>query len=173
MDIDMNSSLVKEFIENKAGPKAYPIVKSLDDGVTDQEIKEEISLDDINQIRSILNRLHYLGIIRYDKEKAEDSNWYTYTWFLREERIKELLEEEYEEELRELEKKLDMRETHVFFRCENKCEPLPFEVAYEYDFQCPECEGKMTKADEDDIKEIKERVEEIKSLLGRKDEEDK
>ncbi len=162
----MDSSLVEEFLKNKAGPEAYKVAKALGDGVTDQEIKKKTDLD-INKIRSVLNRLHYLGIIEYDKEKAEKSSWYTYTWFLREERIKELLEETYEEELQKLQKNLELKENHVFFECKNNCETQPFEVAYEYNFECPECGEEMEKSQEDGVEEIKERINEIKDLLGK------
>lgn len=166
MDIDIDSSLVKEFLKNKAGPEAYDVAKALGEGVTDQEIKKETGLD-INKIRSVLNRLHYLGIIEYDKEQAEKSSWYTYTWFLREDRIKELLEERYRDELQDLKKDLEMKESHVFFECEKGCDTHPFEVAYEYDFECPECGGKMDKSQKDGVEEIKERINEIEDLLGK------
>lgn len=165
----MDSSLVEEFLKKKGGPDAYKVAKALNRGLTDEEISDKTSLE-VKEIRAILNRLHYLGIIEYDKEQAEKSSWYTYTWFLREDRVKELLEETYREELEDLEKELEMRETHVFFQCENECEKLPFEVAYEYDFQCPECEEEMSKSEEDKIEDIKERINEIKSLLGEEDE---
>jgi len=137
------------------------------DGRTDEEIKKEIDIDDVNKIRSVLNRLHYLGIIGYDREKAEKSNWYTYTWFLREERLKELLKDKYEERLEDLEKDLEMTQNYVFFKCENGCEKHPFEIAFEYDFECPDCGGKMDKADENNEEEIKKEIEEIKDLLGK------
>lgn len=164
MDIDMDSSLVEEFLKKKAGPQGYKIAKALDNGVTDQEIKKETDLD-INKIRSVLNRLHYLGIIEYGKEKAETSSWYTYTWFLRKKRIKELLKETYKEELEQKEKELEMKEKHVFFGCKKNCERLPFEVAFEYNFECPECGGEMEKVEEDNLSEIRERINEIRELL--------
>lgn len=165
MEVDLDSSLVQEFIQNKAGPKAYSIIKSLNEGKTDEEIKEKVEIDDVNEIRSILNRLHYLGIIEYDKEQAEESNWYTYTWFLREGRIKELLTRRYEEELEDLQREKDLEETHIFFTCDSECGRHPFEVAYEYDFQCPECGEEMEKSEEDGVEEIRGRINEIKSFL--------
>jgi len=198
MNIDLDSPLVEEFIKKKAGPNAYPVVKTIEkektkeekeiarekkngeeteenlntsrpgqEGRTDEEIKKEVDIDDVNKIRSVLNRLHYLGIIGYDREKAEKSNWYTYTWFLREERLKELLKETYEEKLEELRKKLEMAQNYVFFKCENGCEEHPFEIAFEYDFECPDCGEQMDKADENNEEEIKEEIEEIKDLLGK------
>ncbi len=189
MDINLDSPLVKDFVEKKAGPKAYSILKAMNkdkknteksedineenrsdpdkEGRTDQEIKEEVEIEEINEIRSVLNRLHYLGIIEYDKEKAKKSNWYTYTWSIKRDRIKELLKERYEEELEKLEKELEMKQNYVFFECENGCDKHPFEVAYEYDFECPDCGEKMDKSKENGKEEIKERIGEIKEFLGK------
>ncbi len=190
MEINLDSSLMEEFIKRKAGPKAYSVVKAIKkeiseeqakeneeklenrsradkEGKTDEEIQNETDIDDINQIRSVLNRLHYLGIIKYDKEKAKKSNWYTYTWSLRRDRIKELLKKRYEEELEELEKELEMEKNYVFFECKNGCEKHPFEVAYEYSFKCPLCDEQMDKTDKNQEKEIKEKIKEIKEFLGK------
>lgn len=161
----MDNDLVKEFLQSKAGPNAYSIAKVLDEGKTDKEISEKMDLD-VNKVRTILNRLHYLGVVRYDKEKAKRSNWYTYTWFLREDRVNELLEKTYGEELEELEKDLELKETHIFFRCEEGCEELPFELAYEYNFKCPKCGEEMNRAEEGKTSEIKKRIKEIKELLN-------
>ncbi len=161
----MNNKLVKEFLRSKAGPNAYPIAKALNGGKTDKEVSEEVGID-VNKVRTILNRLHYIGVVRYDKEKAKRSNWYTYTWFLRADRVNELLEKTYGEELEELEKELDLKRNHVFFKCNNGCEALPFELAYEYNFQCPNCSEEMNKSEEGNTQEIEERIDEITKLLG-------
>ena len=86
-------------------------------------------------------------LIIYTKEKATDSNWYTYTWFLKPERITELMREKLEEEHTKINEKMAMEQSYVFFKCANGCDKLPFELAFEYDFKCPECGNAMRQRD--------------------------
>jgi len=166
MKIRLTSPLVKEFISNSAGGMgAYKVMRSIGTGKTDEEISKKTKLK-VNEIRASLNKLHYLGIINYSKIKAKKSNWYTYTWFLQKERVQELLKERYSDELEEIEKKLDMHSNYVFFNCGNGCDHLPFELAFEYNFKCPEC-GTIMK-EKNTKKEritLRRKAREIKALL--------
>ncbi|RLG22041.1 hypothetical protein DRN74_01355 [Candidatus Micrarchaeota archaeon] len=164
----INSPLLADFIREKAGEEGYNVVRVLSAcsrGCTDEELSAETGIK-VNVLRATLNRLHYSGIIRYSKEKAQTSNWYTYTWFLEKSRIIELLKERYEEELSSLKEKLKYEQDYVFFKCKNGCERLPFELALEYDFKCPQCGAVMLQEDNKaEIKSIKQRIKEIESFL--------
>jgi len=164
--LKINDPLVKKFVENKINPEAYKVLTAIKRGKTDEQIAKATRLK-VNTIRNLLNRLHYLGLIQYTKEKAKNSNWYTYTWFLRKERLRELLEEEYKEELQKLEERINFEKNYVFFTCKNKCSKLPFELAFEYDFKCPECGEVMEQVDnEKELKKIERKMKQIKKLLS-------
>lgn len=166
MKVSLTNPLVKNFIVTQAGEKAYKIVKSLGKGKTDEEISKKTKLK-VNDIRAELNKLHYMGIIFYSKVKAKKSNWYTYTWFIKKDRISELLKERYSEELEKLNNKLSFEQNYTFFKCANGCEKLPFEIAFEYDFKCPECSSPMDSVSSNsETKKIKRRINQIKKLLG-------
>lgn len=185
--LKLKDPLVKEYIESKVGEDAYFVLTSLERmGKTDEKIlkalkrkkklqqkkckkeddEEEIELK-VNKIRSYLNQLHYLGIIYYTKEKAKESNWYTYTWFVKKERIEELLKEKYVEELDELKNSLNFEQNYTFFKCNNGCEKLPFELAFEYDFKCPECSKTMKSINNDSEKrKINNKIKNIEKFLN-------
>ena len=164
--VKLNDPLVKEFVLKTTGENAYKIMLALDKGKTDEQISRRTKLK-VNDIRAELNKLHYMGIIHYTKEKAKDSNWYTYTWFVKKERVKELLGERYKEELRVLEDKLGFEQTYTFFKCDNGCEKLPFELAFEYDFKCPECGERMESIEtEKEKNKIEKKIKLIKKFLG-------
>ena len=169
--IDLKDKLVEEFVESNFGKKGYLILLALEKkGRTDEWISKKVNLK-VNEIRAFLNQLHYAGIIYYTKEKAKDSNWYTYTWFVKKERIGELLEERYVEELEELKKKLDFESTYTFFKCSKGCTKLPFELAFEYDFKCPECGAVMKSfSNEKEKKRLKEKINEIEKFLNKQKE---
>ena len=163
--LDLNDPLVKEFVSTHAGEKGYLVLKAIGKGKTDEQISRKLKIR-VNDVRSILNTLHYMGIITYTKVR-DRPNWYTYTWYLREERIIELLKERYEEELKKLEEKLSFENTYTFFRCDNKCEKLPFELAFEYDFKCPECGSALKEYDNTrDKARIKRKIRMIQHLLS-------
>jgi transcription initiation factor TFIIE subunit alpha len=169
MTLRLDAPLVADFIGTNAGDAAVMVVKTLDGknkGLTDEQITKKTKTD-VNEVRAILNKLHYLGIIAYSKEKAKDSNWYNYTWFLKKERIKELLTERYKEELEKLQNKLSYEQSYTFFKCTNGCDKLPFELACEYNFKCPECGNAMEALEVSEEKEkIEKRIGEIKKFLG-------
>ena len=166
MSVNLNDPLVKEFISNSAGEGAYRIVKSLDRGKTDEQIARSTKLQ-VNDIRAALNRLHYLGIILYTKVKSKSSNWYTYTWFVKKERIDELLKDRYKDELDKLQQRLAFEQTYTFFKCGNGCDKLAFEVAFEYNFKCPECGNAMESMDANTHRrETDKRIKQLKKIIG-------
>jgi len=168
MKIRIDNPLVADFVATNAGDAAFMVVKTLDKtdkGLTDEQLTKKTKTD-VNEVRAILNKLHYLGIITYSKKKAKESNWYHYTWFLKRDRINELLTDRAKEELVELEKKLKYEESYTFFKCANGCEKLPFELACEYDFKCPECGNAMEAIDAcDEHGNIEKRIGEIRRFL--------
>lgn len=181
--IKLDDPLIKDYVIQKVGEEAYYVLsvlndtKSLKKGKTDEKILKSMKASKkvanrknlkVNTIRAHLNRLHYSGIIHYTKQKAKTSNWYTYTWFLKKERIMELVKDKFKEELDGLEKQIGFEQNYAFFKCEKKnCKKLPFELAFEYDFKCPECGSKMNSIDSSAEKvKIKRRIEQIKKIIS-------
>ncbi len=169
MKVHFDNPLVTEFLNKQAGDSAYKVVKILKSGMTDEKISKKLKID-VNATRAVLNKLHYLGIIDYDKEKEKNSNWYTFTWFLRKERIAELITEKYKEERQELEKKLAFEQSYTFFKCNSNgggCKKLPFELACEYNFKCPDCGHSMEAFENtEETKTLKKKIGQIGKLLG-------
>jgi len=164
--IDLDDPLVHDFITTKTSEDAYLIMKSLNKGLTDEQIAKKTKLK-VNEIRAALNVLHYHGIIIYSKKKAETSNWYTYTWFRKEDRIKELLKDKYYEEMERLNKELESMSNYQFYKCGKGCNRLPFEIAIEYDFKCPECGKAMNNFDTNkEKKKIEKRITQIKGIVN-------
>ncbi len=171
--VNLKDELVKDFIVSRYSNEAYSILLALDrEGKTDEMIAKKVKLK-VNEIRAYLNQLHYDGIIYYTKEKAKDSNWYTYTWFVKKERISELLKERYVELLEELKKKLEYENTYTFFKCKKGCSKLPFELAFEYDFKCPECGGVMKSYNNSkDKKKLEKEIKQIEEFLKKQEEDE-
>lgn len=164
--VRMKDPLVKEFVTKRWGESAHKILLSLNKGKTDEQIAKSTRFK-VNDIRADLNRLHNEGVIHYTKKKARKSNWYTYTWFVKKERVAELIAERSAEELKTLEEKLGFEQTYTFFKCSNGCEKQPFELAFEYDFKCPECGNAMESIDgAKERKLIEKKIKLLKSFVG-------
>ncbi|MEM3412047.1 MAG: hypothetical protein QW735_03155 [archaeon] len=163
----IDSEYVERFLSDLAGEQAPKIVRWIvkNPGKTDEQVGKKVKIP-TNEVRAVLNKLYGYGIIRYNKEKAAKTNWYHYRWFVDKKRINELLLEKSKEELADLEAKLEQENNYVFFKCNNGCSRIPFEIAYEYDFKCPECGKEMVYVEnKKEKKEIKEKIQELKSFL--------
>lgn len=137
--------LVKEFLVQSTGEEGYSLVSCLPrKGMTDEELAKKAKKD-VSDVRSLLNRLHELGVVYYSKVKAERSNWYTYTWFPKEERISELMRSRFQERLEKLKQSMEYENGRQYFHCgDDNCEKVEMEIIHEYDYKCPKC-GRMTE----------------------------
>jgi len=166
----VNYLVVQDFLEKVGGQHAIQLVKICEKKgapITDEEIGKKLPLK-ITEIRTILNRLHFRGIACYNKKRDTTTGWYSYTWEIAPKRVAELILEEQSEEISKLEQKADFEGGHAFFGCGKKrCEQLPFEIAAEYQFRCPECGGIMEAVDaKKRAKSLKRRVSTMRKEMG-------
>lgn len=115
--------------------------------VTDETIGKELRELKITEIRTILNRLHYRGIAQYQKTRDAKTGWYNYSWAISKQRILELILAEQGDGIGRLERKIEFEKNYAFFSCGVSCDSIPFEVAAEYNFKCPNCGRVMNAVD--------------------------
>lgn len=172
--VDLN--ITKQFLEAVGGKDAVTLVQICERKnrpVTDEEIEKQLKIK-ITEIRTALNRLHYRGIAQYQKKRNNKTGWYSYTWEINTKRIAELILEKQTEELGKVDTRIEYESLYTFFVCKKKCKSVPFEIAAEYQFKCPECGTTMTTADTKKAKKelIKEKdgltkeVEELKKFMS-------
>lgn len=166
---------VENFINTIAGENAIELIRMCHKkkcGVTDETIAKRLDLK-VTEIRTILNRLHYRGIVCYDKTKNKKTGWYSYTWAIKTKRIAELIIEQNTEQIQKLENKALLEENYSLFGCKRECAIVPFEVAAEYHFKCPECgkilgaldNKKLAKATKKHIEILKNEAIELENML--------
>jgi len=162
-------SLVQEFLRGVGGDAAIGVAKIYERknaSVTDEELAKKMKVK-VTEIRTVLNRLHYRGIACYKKTKNRKSGWYNYTWQIKKKRIVELIVEEQKEIIEKLEAKQDFGKNYSFFSCESGCEIVPFEIAAEYQFKCPDCGKTMDSFDyTKKLADINSQIGEMKRGLG-------
>ncbi|MCD6414974.1 MAG: transcription initiation factor E subunit alpha [Candidatus Diapherotrites archaeon] len=165
----LNYREVRKVLKEIVGEEAVGVLETCKKKpLTDEEILKKTGLQ-LNTIRSLLNKLHFAGLVDYNREKNEKTNWFTYTWFVKKDKIPQIIKDYWEEKLKKLEARLDDESSYYYFECVNGCERLPFELAAEYDFKCPECGSEMKhisnkKVIESTVSEIKEIRKNLKKL---------
>jgi len=177
-EVALNKGLVEEFIRKHIGKNGMRVVNVFEKTkkpVKDEELAAGSKLK-VTEIRAILNKLHYKGFVEYNKRKDANSGWYHYTWQLNKKRIFEALLTEQIEELEKLKKKQELNENYSVFICKKGCIEMPFEVAAEYNFKCPNCGDSMsffdtikqTKQINKTIENLERQINEIKEVLSYK-----
>nr|A6UR14.2 RecName: Full=Transcription factor E; Short=TFE; AltName: Full=TFIIE subunit alpha homolog; AltName: Full=Transcription initiation factor TFIIE [Methanococcus vannielii SB] len=126
--------------------------------VTDDEISRQLEVK-LNNIRRILYKLYEARLVDYNREKDEETNWYTYTWKPSLEKLPALVVKKMKNILDELKKQLSTEENGMFFYCMG-CElKFTFEDAMDMGFRCPQCGGVLHEYDnKKDMATIKEQI---------------
>ena len=165
----VNFKISQELLKSIGGIMAVELVKICEGKrkrVTDEELAKKLGMK-VTEVRTVLNRLHFRGIASYNKEKNKKTGWYSYTWNIKIPRITELLAERYIAKIKNLEEKKSMEENYVFFNCKNQCENLPFEIAAEYQFRCPECGESMAPLENKTrMRQLNRKIRTLKCELG-------
>ena len=160
--------ITEEFLKTVGGDYAIDLVKIWDKkkgNITDEELAKKLNVK-ITEIRTALNRLHYRGIACYQKSRNNKTGWYSYTWNIKSQRIAELVMERQAEEIQKITKRMELEKNYIYFHCKSGCTTVPFEIATEYQFKCPEC-GKNLEEENTGkkLKVLNQRIESIKTEL--------
>lgn len=155
-----------ETIGGEAAVKITAIYEKKGKKITDEEIAKKMRLK-VTEVRTVLNRLHYRGVSCYHKTKNNKTGWYSYTWEIKTSRVLELLLEQYAERIEKLEAKKNFEKNYSLFSCRKNCDFLPFEIATEYLFKCPECGTILEAVDNDKRRRsIEKQIECLKKEKG-------
>ncbi len=134
--------------------------------ITDDEISRQLNLK-LNTVRKLLYKLYDARLVDYDREKDEETNWYTYTWKPTLEKLPNIVKKKMEHILNDLKKQLVVEESNMFFYCPS-CEfKYTFEEAMDYGFRCPQCGGVLKEYDnKNDVRMIKEQIKILEEELN-------
>lgn len=153
---------VEQFFEEILGEEGRRIIKTLiGKEATDEGIAEKLGLK-INVVRKILYKLYDYRLASYVRTKDKDIGWYIYTWKLDLPRVQDVIKEKRMKVLDDLSNKLDYELNTVFFECVNDRFRIPYDIASERGFRCPQCEGTLMYTNNDEVVETLET--EIKKL---------
>ena len=134
--------------------------------ITDEEIEAQLGVK-LNQVRKALYKLYDTQLVTVRREKDKETGYFIYYWRIHPEKIDKILKEKRELVLKKLETRLQYEKENMFFHCGNKdCPRVTFNVAFENDFICERCGGKLEHFDNSKIIFVLEkRIEELKKLM--------
>ncbi|MDO8427741.1 MAG: hypothetical protein Q7S92_00840 [Candidatus Diapherotrites archaeon] len=169
----LENKLVQDFFQRKIGEHSIQLIKLYSKGknLTEDKLSKKIGIK-VTEIRTILNKMHYLGMADYDKTRNKKTGWYNYDWRINYKRIIELMLQEQSEQLKKLEIEENTITEYSVFACKKKCDQIVFEIAVQYQFKCPSCSQNMdyintetkSKGIKKDIKELHTTKEELLEL---------
>ena len=135
--------------------------------ITDEEIEAQLGVK-LNQVRKALYKLYDTQLVSVRREKDKETGYFIYYWRIHPDRIDKILQEKRELVLKKLETRLQYEKENMFFHCGNKeCPRVTFNVAFENDFICEKCGGKLEHFDNSKIITVLEqRIIELKDIMN-------
>ena len=167
------SKIAEELILSIAKEDGLDLAKLLNKlGKIDEFSLAEKFGKDVNYVRSLLYNLYEYKIVSYSRKRDPKKMWWIYYWEINKSRVNELLIKNLSKEIGELEEQRDKLYDSQIFECKDCGRVFNFEAAAETDFHCPACDEVLQYVDssfllgewEDKIKELKKKLEKIKSI---------
>ncbi len=121
----------RRMLVDAGGENALEIILNLPYISNDEDLSKKLNVK-ISDVRSALNRLHNIGVTYYIRDKNQETGWFYYTWKLREDKLKEWLEQKEKEVFY-------YEEGKEYYFCRNCNIYLEFDEAFDYEFKCPYC----------------------------------
>jgi len=119
--------------------------------LTDEQIAARLGIR-LNDIRKILYQLYETRLADCRRVRDEKTGWYVFYWHMIPERISNAILKKKKAVLNILKERLKYEETHIFFSCNQaNCVRIPWEIAMESSFKCPNCESHLISEDNEKI----------------------
>ncbi|MEJ2267900.1 MAG: transcription factor [Nanoarchaeota archaeon] len=153
------------------------LLEAKGEDITDEEITENIKdrikgkkdfePDDeeilkLNTVRKTLYKLYSEKLAQFRRIRDKSTGWFIYYWWSEFDLLEEILMEKKKLLQRKLRERLEYEEQNYFFvckDCEESKDTFTFDEAFELNFRCPECGGKLEAQDNEKIKEfLKKRI---------------
>ena len=147
---DVNA-VIFGFLEELLGEGGVEVASTIyDNEYTDEEIAKETGIR-VNTVRKVLYRLYDNRLASYRRTRDKKTGWYIYYWKMDLNKASEIMRNLEQEYLQKLLQTLEYERNNMFFKCDNGCNKVVFDIASEHDFRCPECQGTLSYCDNSSI----------------------
>jgi transcription initiation factor TFIIE subunit alpha len=138
-----------KYVTDLAGEKGLEIFKYLiiHGPIEENLLARKLNFEKANAIRKFLYRLYNKNLVSYVKKKRGYKAWYTYYWSANPERLVFLIQKEYEDEINQAKKAIDLNKVSDFYLCETCNRRYDMKEALENDFRCVNCNSVLVHMD--------------------------
>lgn len=155
------SAVIFEFLEELLGEGGVEVASAIyDNEFTDEEIAKETGIR-VNTVRKVLYRLYDNRLASYRRTRDKNTGWFIYYWKMDLNKASEIMKNIEREYLQKLLQRLEYERNNMFFRCNNGCDKVVFDLASENDFKCPGCDSTLSFVDNSSI------IEELEKQIRR------
>lgn len=123
------------------GDEGKLIIDAIHTPLEDKDISAKLEVE-TSRVRTILNELLEKNLVHLHRDRL-DTGYTHYHWVRREDKILDYVNQEMEDRIEALEKKLE-RQQDIVFECE--CKTLDYAEAIEEEFSCIDCGKKLSPA---------------------------
>jgi transcription initiation factor TFIIE subunit alpha len=164
----LDNQEARQFLLELVGEEGLDVILALvGREAIDEEIAEKTDLK-LNIVRKILYRLYDYRLASYVRTKDKEIGWYIYTWKLDLGRIFDVIVARKRRMLEELKEKLEFESSNVFFHCKHDQYKIPFDVASETQFKCPQCHSIMDFVDnQETVMGLEKEIHRLEQEIGR------
>jgi len=159
--------MIERLVINIAGPNALRLLKELlyKENVSEIKLAENLKIG-VNEVRSLLYKLHAYNLVYSTRKKDREKGWYIYYWSFNFHHAKDLLILKNNKKMNKLKDVLENDKNIDFYECQNKCIRMSLEEALIHNFRCPECEKLLIHKDNTaSLEDIKKNVKDISEEL--------
>lgn len=155
---------VAEVVRDVIGEDAAKITDYLygKENISEFTIAEEVDYE-IHTARYILYKMLENNLATFIRRKDRVKGWYICYWTLDLDRIERTKRELLEDQIEELESRLENEQNNQFYMCTNTCVRLTFGEAADKNYKCPEC-GELldTQDNSRTVEFLEQRIDELK-----------
>jgi transcription initiation factor TFIIE subunit alpha len=159
----ISKDAVGEVVRDVIGEDAVAITDYLygKERISEFTIAEEVDYE-IHTARYILYKMLENNLATFIRRKDRIKGWYICYWTLDLERIARKQRELLDDQISELENRLENEQGSQFYMCSNTCVRLTFPEAAENNYKCPECGEIMNTQDNSRTVEfLQQRIDEL------------
>ncbi len=165
---------VKLFLISIGGEIAPLLIENLLEPIDDEILAKKVGEARAADIRTHLNRIHYAGVIDYNRSKDKDSGWYYYAWFLRPDKLYEEYLNKMKQDYDDIMERLSNLEAYTLYYCKNCNVTYDYDKAFENLYHCQICSNIMERnnSEEDSVKlekiakSLQKEIKEIEDKFG-------
>lgn len=146
----LSEPYARQLLIDLAGENALEIVRNFYGNLSDEDLAKKLKLK-ISDVRATLNKLHSEGLVNYMRDKDNETGWYSYSWALNRDRIRQWVENRTKEKIDLVNGNLG---DHYFCSSCGPTSVVRFEIATDASFKCTKCNKSLEFLDEDRIAEL-------------------